>query len=424
MSLSSLADALKKEFATLGLPTVLEMAIVSTSGRVLYSDLSKAVMERISPLYNNMLLMGQRDNMSLALDTTKTIIVSRVSNKAILITLTDKKMGIVLTKMEGVANKFGRLLDEFIASEEAKLQASTPISEAVVETPIVPPPEPAVQEVQPPPAVVPETPETVTVTVPPEPQPPAPTAPSVPAIVNEAMMIIDEARKKGVTLRALGGMGVAMHCPSAKHIALAREYPDIDLAGHANEGKSIRKVFEGLEFEPVKRFNALHGAKRLKFFDTKNNIDIDVFLDVFEMCHKLDFKKTLGLDSYTIPLADLLMTKLQIVELNEKDVRDIIAILMDHDVGKGHLEKIDVGYIAELCGDDWGLWKTLSLTAQKIDELVDDYDLSKEEKKRVKERLADLLKRLQDQPKSLRWRMRSKIGEGSKWYETVEEVKR
>jgi hypothetical protein len=423
LSIESLAIAVKKDFTTLGMPDILEMAILSTSGKVLYSDLSKSVMTKISPFYDNLLILSPGDNMSLNVDATKTIIVSRISNLTIMIALTDKKLGIVLTKMRSVADKFGKLLDELVPLQEEKIQEvftgieaeekptlREPTSDRVAEAVEAPSPQQQAESLQ---VATPP----VTIKLAPIPSPP------VPPIVSQAKTIIDEARKSSVTLRALGGMAVALHCPSARHRALMREYPDIDLVGHAKEGKEIKKVFLSLGFEPNKRFNALHGNKRLKFLDTKSEVDVDIFLDVFQMCHKFDFKDRLNLDEYTISLADLLMTKLQIVELNEKDVRDVIAIFLDHVAGRGQ-EEIDDDYIAGLCGDDWGLWKTISMNCEKILEFLNDYEIPEGEKQKVKSKLASFLKRLEAEPKGTRWKMRARVGERAKWYETVEEVAR
>jgi hypothetical protein len=186
----------------------------------------------------------------------------------------------------------------------------------------------------------------------------------------------------------------------------------------------MKEVFLKLGFDPNRRFNALHGDKRLKFLDEKNEFDVDVMLDVFEMCHKLELKDRLSLDQYTISLADLLMTKLQTVNLNEKDVRDVIAILLDHEAGNAGPEEIDMDYIAGLCSNDWGLWKTLSMNSDKILDLLGDYDLQEDQEQTVKLRLTGFLKRLETEPKSSKWKVRSKVGERNRWYERVEEVVR
>jgi hypothetical protein len=243
-------------------------------------------------------------------------------------------------------------------------------------------------------------------------------------IVEQATKIIDEAQKNKIVLRALGGTAIGMRCPSAKHRSLIRDYADIDLVGHAKQDKAIKNLFSSLGYEPNKMFNALHGRKRLQFFNVRGKISVDIFLDVFEMCHKFNFKDRLELDQYTIPLADLLMTKLQVVQINEKDVRDIVVILKDHEYGSRDTEKIDLDYIAKLCSEDWGLWKTLSTNVEKISKMVTDYGLSQEDTRKVKSKASVFLRNLDETPKSMRWRMRATIGERTPWYETVEEVKR
>jgi hypothetical protein len=423
VSINTLADAIKKDFTTLGVPDIIEMAIVSTSGKMIYSNLGKAVTARVSPFYKNMLLMSLGDNISLNVDSMRTILVSRVSDLSILVVLTDKKVGIVLTKMKSVAQKFGKLLDEIVPQQASSIQetfVSTQTEAQPRET--VTPPSPTPNETINLIAEQLEQPQQVTTAQVAAPAPSIPSSP-VPIMVNEAKAIIDEARANNVTLRALGGTAVGIHCPSARQKGLMREYPDIDLVGHAKEAKGITKVFADLGFERNKRFNALHGTKRLKFAEENSETDVDVFLDVFEMCHKLDFKDRLGLDEYTISLADLLLTKLQIVELNEKDIRDTIAIVLDHDFGGGQ-EQIDQDYIAKLCGDDWGLWKTISMSTQKIMENLNDYEITEEEKQKVRLRLEGFLKRLEAEPKGTRWKLRARVGESRKWYETVEEVVR
>ena len=243
-------------------------------------------------------------------------------------------------------------------------------------------------------------------------------------IVEQATKIIEEAQKNKVVLRAIGGTAIGIRCPSAKHRSFIRDYADIDLVGHAKQDKDIKNLFADLGFEPNKRFNALHGRKRLQFSNIRGKIDVDIFLDVFEMCHKFNFKDRLELDKYTIPLADLLMTKLQIVQINEKDVRDIIVMIKDHEYGRKEPDQIDLDYIAKLCSEDWGLWKTLSMNVDKISKMVADYGLSEDEARKIKSRLTAFLKRLDEEPKSMRWRMRAAMGESTPWYETVEEVKR
>ncbi len=177
-------------------------------------------------------------------------------------------------------------------------------------------------------------------------------------------------------------------------------------------------------YEPNQRFNALNGDTRLIFEDPTHQRRADIFLDTFHMCHTLHIGKRLALDDYTITISDLLMTKLQIVEINEKDVRDIIAILQDHDVANsaapGNKEKIDTNYVAGLCASDWGLDTTITLTLKKIPGFITRYDLAESEKAVVQERINRLLEAVGDAPKSVKWKIRAVVGEKKRWYDLPE----
>ena len=244
------------------------------------------------------------------------------------------------------------------------------------------------------------------------------------AISDEAKRILDEARNRGIILRLLGGVAVKYHCPSAMHRSLQRSYPDLDFFGRGKQGREIRKLFLDLGYEPNQRFNALHGATRLIFEDAKNQRVVDIFLDVFRMCHTLHFGDRLTLDDYTIPVSDLLLTKLQVVEINEKDIRDLIAILKDHDVvdhaASGDKEVIDAGYISSLCADEWGLCKTISLTLRKLLAFLQKYELEVEAKEILETRINKLLHVIETVPKSFKWKLRDKVGEKKRWYDLPE----
>ena len=243
-------------------------------------------------------------------------------------------------------------------------------------------------------------------------------------ISDEAKRILDEARNRGIILRLFGGVAVKYHCPSATHRSLQRSYPDLDFFGRGKQGREIRKLFLDLGYEPNQRFNALHGATRLIFEDAKNERVVDLFLDVFRMCHTLHFGDRLTLDDNTITISDLLLTKLQVVEINEKDIRDLIVILKDHDVVdhgvSGDKEVIDAGYVSSLCADDWGLCKTISLTLRKLLTFLQKYELEPEAKEILETRINKLLHAIETVPKSFKWKLRDKVGEKKRWYDLPE----
>ena len=246
----------------------------------------------------------------------------------------------------------------------------------------------------------------------------------LPDIIQEAERIVKTAEKNGITLRLFGGIAVRVHCPSATHRQLARKYADIDFMGLRKQSRDLKKLFIDLGYAPRDVFNALQGDTRLIFNDIENGRRIDIFLDVFEMCHRFDLRDRLLIDKYTIPLADLLATKLQVVEITEREYRDIIALLHDHDIVDSDVpETINGQYLARLCARDWGVYKTFMVTLSNVLSAVSQYQLDAKDQQIVRQRLQDLQTRIENEPKSIRWKIRANIGEKVRWYELPEQDK-
>lgn len=246
--------------------------------------------------------------------------------------------------------------------------------------------------------------------------------PILPDIVAEAARVLDSADADGVTLRALGGVAVHLHSTSGVHPELRRAYQDIDLVTARKQGREVGRLLTSLGYEENERFNAMNGSHRLVFYDVEHGRQLDVFVGEFRMCHVIPIADRLHMDSRTVPLAELLLTKLQVVHLNEKDLRDIWAIVHEHEVEEHDDDSINVARIAELLASDWGLWRTSRQTVETARGHLGDSALSAEDRRLVDDRLTRLWGRVEEQPKGLRWRSRARIGDRSKWYEEPEEV--
>jgi Uncharacterised nucleotidyltransferase len=238
-------------------------------------------------------------------------------------------------------------------------------------------------------------------------------------ILAEGERIASAAAAQGVPVRLLGGVAIGMH---GVHPALARRYGDIDLATTRRGGRGTLELLEGLGYTPNERFNALNGSTRLVVYDEPNRRQIDVFVGEFSMCHSLPIADRLELDARTVPLAELLLTKLQIVQLNAKDVADIHALVLAHDVGERDADEINGGFIAGLLARDWGLWRTTRGSLETARETLAETALSPAEQALVAERLERLWARVEAEPKSMRWRTRARVGDRVRWYEEPEEI--
>jgi hypothetical protein len=241
-------------------------------------------------------------------------------------------------------------------------------------------------------------------------------------VVAEARRLAAGIEDAGLPLRLFGGLGIRLHASGEIHPALARDYADIDLLCARKASRETSRLLVAAGYEANDRFNAMNGSERMIFYDRANSRHIDLFVGGFRMCHALPLADRLERDSPTLPLAELLLTKLQVVQLNVKDANDIIALLLDHDVAEDDDDAINAAYIAQLLAGDWGLWRTSQGSLERTRQAVAQSDLSAEEQARVLARSERLWKRVEAEPKKLRWRSRARIGESKRWYDEPDEI--
>ena len=232
--------------------------------------------------------------------------------------------------------------------------------------------------------------------------------------LEAATQIIETAEKKGVRLRLLGGLAFKKLCPSASDPRYFRENKDIDLMGKRENSKEIVKIMETLGYRPREVFNKLNMGQRLIYYDMGNKRRVDLFLDEFIMCHKFNFKESILAGTYTLPITQLLMTKLQVVEKTEKEYKDLLAAFHDFDVTSGGYG-IRGDEIADLCSKDWGVYTTFRKSLEEL--LAKAEDLEESERTKVASRIQKLMVAMEAAPKSFGWRMRARIGERQRWYE-------
>ena len=240
-------------------------------------------------------------------------------------------------------------------------------------------------------------------------------------IVAEGERLLGMASQEGVPLRLMGGVAIRLKAPELPP-SLARQYKDIDFAVTKKGGGAADKLLKKAGYEPNVAFNAMHARERGLYYDDTNGRQVDLFIDAFRMCHEIPLGKRLEVETVSVPLAELMLTKLQIIELNEKDIRDTVLLFHGHPIEDRDDGAVNGALIAELCADDWGLWRTITANLERCRGHVGDYELPAADRERIESRFDELLQRIEDAPKSRGWRRRAKVGEKKRWYELPEEV--
>jgi hypothetical protein len=241
-----------------------------------------------------------------------------------------------------------------------------------------------------------------------------------------ANKVLDEAKKRDVTLRLLGAIAFRIHCPEHKSMqySLGRALTDIDYASLSREAAKVQRLFLDLGCSENQMVMRLFGRERRIFYYPDSELHSDVFFDRLKFCHDIDLTRRLGIDYPTITVSDLLLEKLQIVEINEKDLIDSTMLMCEHPVAETDKESINSNYISQLCSKDWGLWRTLTGNLEKIETFLPKLVQDDPDRERVARAIRDLRRAIDASPKSFAWRMRAKIGDKKKWYREVEEVER
>jgi hypothetical protein len=243
-------------------------------------------------------------------------------------------------------------------------------------------------------------------------------------IVAEGERLLDLADDAGLELRLLGGVAVRMRAPVVP-APLDREYKDLDFAVRKKGAGPLDALMRSAGYEPHVTFNAMNARERALYLDEEHGRQVDVFIESFRMCHEIELGDRICLEPRTLPLAELLLTKLQIVELNEKDVDDCLRLLVTFPLASTDAaDALDLRVFGSIVGDDWGWWRTVTLNLARIRNV-----LAEGTRPAIAggpldpvEQLDALEAAAEAAPKSRRWKLRARIGEHRRWYEIPEET--
>jgi len=242
---------------------------------------------------------------------------------------------------------------------------------------------------------------------------------------NELKRILKAGEDAGIILRVIGSLAFQLHCPNFGYLqqAMGRAYTDIDFAAYRKQTKEIQKLLTALGYSENREVFIVSEGARAIFDKPEAGLHIDVFYEKLDFCHVISWEGRLEVDAPTIPLAEMLLEKMQIVQINEKDVIDTLMLLLEHPLGDNDAGAINIEHIAGLCGSDWGLWRTTTMNLDKVRALAQGYEqLTAEQKAKVASQVTTALARLEQQPKSLAWKLRARVGDRVKWYKDVDEV--
>ena len=244
--------------------------------------------------------------------------------------------------------------------------------------------------------------------------------------VDEGLRLVNEAEKRGIQLRILGSIAYRIQCPKNLHLFddMARVLTDVDFAGLKSQNQEIREFLIGEGYVPDEGVYVASEGTRHIYLHPESNLNVDVFADELYFCHRIPFEGRLDIDMPTISTTDLLLEKMQIVEINLKDFKDTLVLMLEHPLGSpadGN-KHIDVRYICDMMSHDWGFYHTFTTNLKRVPEHIQEFPaISEDEGNVIRTHIQDLLDAIEATPKSMKWKVRGKIGTRMIWYQEVTE---
>ena len=245
--------------------------------------------------------------------------------------------------------------------------------------------------------------------------------------VDEALSLVHEASESGINLRILGSIAYRLQCPQHLHLfgEMQRVLTDVDFAAEKKQNQQIREFFLKRGYVPDEGVYMASEGSRHIYLHPETNLNVDVFSDELFFCHRIPFVGRLSLDSPTICTTDLLLEKMQIVEINLKDFKDTIVLLLEHALGttgSNEEKAIDTDYIVDLMSSDWGFFYTFTTNLKRVKDYLGEFNtLTESNKDVIRSRIDELINMIDASPKSIKWKLRAAIGTKRIWYQEVSE---
>lgn len=264
----------------------------------------------------------------------------------------------------------------------------------------------------------------------PNPVPPLEGTVSSAELMAEASRLAMAAESRAVTLRLTGSAAIRLRCPDQVALLdrLRRDQlRDLDFFAREKQSTRVVAFFEenGYRMDPEIRQSQEFGIKRHIYLAPQGRYKVDVFLDDLIMAHTLQLRGRLELPGPTLQVSDLLLSKLQIHQITRNDLVDLMVLFASSEGLGADAQQPETSRVMAVLRDDWGFWYTSTSNLRRlIEELGSCAPVLGALAPEIEQRARHLLQLLDEVPKSVRWKLRARVGTKVRWYEDVGEVDR
>jgi hypothetical protein len=244
-------------------------------------------------------------------------------------------------------------------------------------------------------------------------------------LLKNTQEIVRACKDRDIPVRVCGSFGFRLRCVGFEYLQTraGRQINDLDFVAYMRDKQKLERLIGQMGYRINKELAGVPGLPRSVFYSPQGGFHCDFFYNTLFFCHTIDLTHRLEVDPLTIPLAELLLQKLQIVKINRKDIYDIQMLLCSHELGGVDGELINLDLLSDLCRNDWGLWQTVTTNLDLLRKItLTDDSLSARDRNFVLRRISKILESVNQARKTTRWRLRAVIGKKLSWYNEVEEI--
>jgi hypothetical protein len=249
-----------------------------------------------------------------------------------------------------------------------------------------------------------------------------------PEVRQEALDLVEAATARGLVLRLVGSVGIRLHHPAMERLMdVLRPVPkDLDFVCRKQDRTALKGMLEERGYDNDRNMMVAMEGLRYLFSHPETGLKIDIFVDRLDFCHRVEFSDDLETHPVSIPMEQLLLHKLQIVDLTEGDLLDIgimLATVPSDEEGGDYT--YSTGKLMRPLAEDWGFWRTVVGNLERVRERAASggYRMIGDEaaQARIADRASALMDAAHDVSKTLKWKMRSKVGERMQWWQEVDD---
>lgn len=245
---------------------------------------------------------------------------------------------------------------------------------------------------------------------------------SLQSLLDVAVSVINTLAARRIVARLFGGLSIEVIAPWKDIFGIDRPVKDIDIIVPRSSMITAMDVLSIDGWKMNGRNQRINSGILVCAIDNTSGTRLDMYADPVILNQTLYFGQRLRILEKTLTPVDLLISKLQIVNITDRDLDDICALAGGCQVAAvDSPSTLNAERLKIICSNSWALQYTSIGNLDAAERRAGTHrDIQEERLARILQNVSLLRNICTDCPKSWTWRLRAKIGPLLPWYEQID----